>query len=62
MISNLENDVERIRERHLARKAVREFGAEVLFNQDGVSHIVSFKNEYDGGPGSSNWGHEERKA
>lgn len=53
--------IERIRERHLARKAVREFGAEVLFNQDGASHVVSFKNEYDGGPGSGNWGHEGRK-
>lgn len=60
MISNLENDVERIRERHLARKTVREFGAEVLFNQDGASHIVSFKNEYDGGPGSGNFNHEGR--
>ena len=61
MNHNITADVERIRKRHLARKAVREFGVEVLFNRDGASHIVSFKNEYDGGEGSGNWGHEGRK-
>ena len=40
---------------------MREFGAEVLFNQDDAASIVSFSKEYDGGPGSGNWGHEGRK-
>ena len=55
------NDIEQIRGRHLARKAVREFGAEVLFNKDDAASIVSFKNEYDGGPGSGNFGHAGRE-
>lgn len=58
---NITADVERIRKRHLVRKAVREFGSEVLFNQDGEVGIVSIQNEYDGGAGSGNWGHEGRK-
>jgi len=54
-------EIERVRKRHLARKSVREFGAEVLFNADDAASIVSFGREYDGGPGSGNWGHEGRK-
>ena len=53
-------DVEHIRKRHLARKSVREFGAEVLFNFDGATSIVSFSKEYDGGPGSGNFNHKGR--
>lgn len=61
MNNDITMDVDRLRNRHLARKAAREFGVEVLFNLDGASHIVSFKNEYDGGPGSGNFGHEGRE-
>lgn len=52
--------IERIRSRHFARKAVRRFGAEVLFNADDAASIVSFDKRYDGGPGSGNFNHEGR--
>lgn len=52
--------IERIRNRHLARKAVRRFGAEVLFNTDDAASIVSFDKRYDGGPGSGNFNHKGR--
>ena len=61
MNKRLSYEIERVRKRHLARKSVREFGAEVLFNADDAASIVSFGREYDGGPGSGNWGHEGRK-